>query len=281
MISILICGYKLQNRNNVEKNIYDTIGVEYEFLYHDNRLNPIGICQAYNLLAKQAKGDYLCFIHDDVLFSEIGWGHNFIANFKKSDVFGVAGGKYKSSIPSGWGISGYNCMKFTQAYQKREPQLFFQESSPNDVLEEVVILDGVFLAMKKEVYESCQFDETLFKGFHGYDYDFSLNVRRKFKLFVVKNIPIIHFSEGRNDKIWLEAQVMIINKWKNQLPAFIDDLKSIDHNKVEFLAYKQCIFKMVRYNFINSRVLTKYFQIHLLYYTWIYIFNRKRFNQIL
>ena len=280
MISILTCGYKPENKINLENSIKNTIEAEHEFIYHDNRSNPIGICQAYNLLAKQAKGDYLCFVHEDIAFLEIGWGNNLIKNLKQCDVFGVAGGKYKCSTPSGWSISGYNCLKFTQAYPKKASQLFLEEGFHNDVLEEVIILDGVFIAIKKEVFESIQFDEITFKGFHGYDYDFCLNARHKFKLCVAKNIPIIHFSEGRNDKLWFETQILISNKWKDKLPAFIDDLKNIDHEKVKFLAYKQCIYKMVTFRFINLGILIKHFRINLLYYTWLYVFNRKRFNQI-
>lgn len=280
MISILTCGYKPENKINLENSIKNTIGADYEFIYHDNRSHPIGICQAYNQLAKRAIGDYLCFVHDDITFLEIGWGQNLIGNLKSCDVFGVAGGKYKSSTPSGWSISGYNCLKFTQAYPNKASQLFLEESSSNDILEEVVIIDGVFLAMKKEVFKSTQFDENTFKGFHGYDYDFCLNAGQKFKLCVAKNIPIIHFSEGRNDKLWFETQILISNKWKDKLPAFIGDLKNIDHKKVEFLAYKQCIYKMVTFKFIILGILIKHFQINLLYYTWLYIFNRKRFNQI-
>lgn len=280
MISILTCGYKPQNREKLEKSIRNTIQYDHEFLYHDNRITSIGICEAYNRLAKKAKGNYLCFVHEDVEFLETGWGANLIENLKSCDVIGVAGGKYKALTPSGWSISGHNCIKMSQYYGNKSASLLLEEDFQNEVLEDVVCIDGVFIAMRKFVFDEVQFDELNFKGFHGYDYDFCLSARKKFKLCVAKNISILHYSEGRNDKSWLEAQIAVTQKHKSVLPAYIENGTLYNKDKNEFLAYKQCLYKMSVHKFFLPSLLIKFFHRKHLYFAWLYIFNKKYFNQI-
>ena len=43
-----------------------------------------------------------------------------------------------------------------------------------NVLEEVVCLDGVFICSRKEVWQQSKFNDADLKGFHFYDIDFSL-----------------------------------------------------------------------------------------------------------
>ena len=48
-------------------------------------------------LQKKAKGDYLCFVHEDIVIKTNGWGKDlvkFTAQNSTCGVVGVAGGKY-------------------------------------------------------------------------------------------------------------------------------------------------------------------------------------------
>ena len=64
-------------------------------------------------------------------------------------------------------------------------------------LSQVAVLDGVFLATSKAVWELNRFDEKILSGFHGYDLDFSLSVGRTKKLMVTYELGIVHFSSGK------------------------------------------------------------------------------------
>ena len=75
----------------------------------------------------------------------------------------------------------------------KEPQNFTGERLP------VVLLDGVFLAMRKDLFDAVKFDETL-AGFHGYDFDISAQaVIAGYNNYVVYDILLEHFSEGNRD----------------------------------------------------------------------------------
>jgi tetratricopeptide (TPR) repeat protein len=64
-------------------------------------------------------------------------------------------------------------------------------------------LDGVFLAMHREVPGRVGFDEETFDGFHFYDLDFTLRAARAgFRLCVTTDIVAIHESRGNFDAVY-------------------------------------------------------------------------------
>ena len=199
MISVLICSADNSLLNQVKTNIGQTIGVEHEILFFDN-LEKKGICEVYNSLAARAKYSYLCFVHEDILFQTLDWGLLVEDIFSKNPaigVVGVAGSKYKSKCFSGWysGISGFDCANILHRYSYGDESICLQPNREN-VLEEVVCLDGVFICSRKEVWQQSKFNDADLKGFHFYDIDFSLRASRICRLAVTYGISIIHITKG-------------------------------------------------------------------------------------
>ena len=61
-------------------------------------------------------------------------------------------------------------------------------------------LDGVFMAMRREVATAIPFDAEAFDGFHLYDLDFSFRAHRGgFRLAVCRDVVLIHESTGSYD----------------------------------------------------------------------------------
>jgi glycosyltransferase involved in cell wall biosynthesis len=89
-ISILVCSINEQLRNNLLQNVEATIGYDFEFLYEDNRANNDGLCKVYNRLAKRATGDFLCFVHEDVILKTQNWG-DLLIKFAENPQIGVIG----------------------------------------------------------------------------------------------------------------------------------------------------------------------------------------------
>src|SRR5690606_41354082 len=85
---------------------------------------------------------------------------------------------------------------------------------------EVVTLDGVFIGTTQTNWETHRFDEKTFKGFHGYDMDFSLQLVQHKKLYVVFDILLEHFSEGNPNRDWMSAAIEVSDKWKKHLPRY-------------------------------------------------------------
>ena len=104
MISIIISSYRADKFSVLEQNIKETIGVEYEIIKIHNP-GKMGICEAYNRGAAQAKFPYLCFLHEDVEFRTNKWGENLLTHFDadaNAGVIGIAGSIFKCKMVSSW-----------------------------------------------------------------------------------------------------------------------------------------------------------------------------------
>lgn len=219
MISIIVCSINPNLRENLKKNIENSIGCDFEFLYHDNRTDGKGICAVYNMLANRAKGDYLCFVHEDVSFDSPEWGPKLTeqACDKSVGVLGFAGVGIMTQFPY-WLDRYTNIHHFMQctndgtilndaALQKKEKDK-----------EKVVVLDGMFLFCRREVWDKHRFDEQLFTGFHLYDMDFSFNVSQSYQNYVNQTVVMSHYSLGNANQTYYDGMIAFYKKWKSQLP---------------------------------------------------------------
>jgi len=225
MISIIICSINEALFQQTELNINSTIGIAYEVIKIDNANNNLSICDAYNAGAAKAKFPYLCFVHEDVIFTSTNWGLPLINKLRSDStvgVIGIAGSKYKSLSPGAWpcGDNELDCYNIIQHYtgeNKKALQINNPEKGQEYV--EVKTLDGVFLFTKKNIWSQYQFDNNTFKGFHCYDLDFCLNVGKTHKLLVAYNISIEHLSTGNLNREWVKESILLSKKWKDHLPV--------------------------------------------------------------
>ena len=229
MISIVICSARPALLDALRQNVEDTIGTPYEIIAIDNTDNRYGICAAYNAGGAKAQYPYICFMHEDISFATPNWGRLVIGllSEKKTGLLGIAGGDAKSLIPSSWSscmIS--NEINIFQHYrstgQAPEHRLVTGPPAPA-AKKRVVALDGVWLCTRKEIFSQYKFDEVNFPGFHGYDIDYSLQLVQKYELYVVFDILIHHFSEGKPDRTWMNSARRVSRKWRHALPLSIYD----------------------------------------------------------
>lgn len=236
MISVIVSSYQQGVFEAFSNSVANTIGeVPFEII---QIWNPgiMGICAAYNKGAQKAQFEYLCFVHEDVLFATNNWGACIIAHLKNKNIgaIGIAGTAYKSKAPLSWSVvKEYCAIHLLQHYaNKKKPQTERYNPGNSDTYR-VVALDGVFIATRKEVWERHAFDQNLFKGFHGYDIDFSLAVAQQFEVHVVFDVLIEHMSQGNPNQDWLEAAIQISKKWGRQLPFHCVDLDQATIFKIE------------------------------------------------
>lgn len=223
MISVLICSINAGLLKNIRENISKTIGVPFEILFQDNRLEKKGICKVYNELASKAKFPYLCFLHEDVLFQTDNWGKKITDIFKNDEatgLIGIAGSKYKSAYFSGWytGARELDCANYIHQYKNGTEHICL---TPDDkkVSEEVVCIDGVFMCCKRDAWSNISFDEIFLKGFHFYDIDFSLRMAHNYKVIVTYDIKLVHITTGGDySNNWIETAFQFHEKMKTDLP---------------------------------------------------------------
>ena len=279
MISVIICSVNPQLLNNVTANIKSTIGVPFEIIAIDNRNTGKGICKVYNEAAEKAMYDFLCFVHEDVIFHTKAWGGVLIQLLKdlSNVLVGVSGAVYKSDIPGSW----VACQEIH--YRANTLQHIIGLAKPGtatynplqEKYSKVAVIDGVFMGTRKSLWSLHKFDDKLLNGFHAYDLDFSLSLGTSGSICVSHEILLEHFSEGSFSSLWLHDTIQIHKKWKNSLPcnklhpskrdrdsdyiscvALLSHLLKQNNNRLKVIQYylllNACFFRRNRLRFTKS-----------------------------
>ncbi|SOC78582.1 Glycosyltransferase like family protein [Salinimicrobium sediminis] len=205
MITIIISSVKDGLFFSLEENIKKTIGnITYEII----RINNPGIMSigvAYNKGAKKAKFNHLLFIHEDIKFLQNNWGLELLQIHNSNEnigIIGLAGGTKKFLLPTGFESGIYQLKHNFIPRNEKQATNFFSKNE----LRQVKTLDGVFLSLTRKRWEELKFSEEI-EGFHFYDLDISLRASENFENFVTSRIPIIHYSLGKFDNMWIRSSI--------------------------------------------------------------------------
>jgi len=203
-----------------ESLLYKTDDGKSSFFIKEN--NKESLHKTYNKaidFALENDVDNLVLVHDDVIlenFSE----ERLERLFKKFDVVGCAGTtEVKLQPPALWHLMGGdfgsgNLFGAVAHGNIDEKHMTAFGSYPK----RVVLLDGVFLAIKRKVFEKMRFDESCPSKWHFYDLDYSLQCHKaKFKLGV-GDILLTHSSPGLKSVAdeFNKGQEWFLNKWKSK-----------------------------------------------------------------
>lgn len=242
MISIIICSRTKLLNKDLELNVKNTIGVEYEIINIDNSNNSHSIFSAYNLGFQQSKYPYLCFLHEDVKFHTDNWGKLLINHLNKRDagIVGLAGGNIVTRIPASWSASSknINIIQSDNSGKKQTERLLYPPDN-TDIRRSAILLDGVLLSMNRALMNKCKFDETL-KGFHGYDFDITLqSAISGYKNYVVYDILLEHFSRGRVTADYYRNLITIFKKWEKYLPLIGENTPENERKEISKIERKR------------------------------------------
>jgi hypothetical protein len=278
MISIVICSVNRHLLSNLKKNIETTIGVPYEVIGIDNSDGAYGICKAYNVGGAKARFPILCFMHEDILFETINWGALVCHHFadQQTGLLGIAGGDAKSLAPSSWSVpvlsNQINLVQHYKSAQKVSDRILVTDSQSLESRKKVVVLDGVWMCTKREIFEQFKFDEHTFKGFHGYDIDYSLQINRTHNVYVIFDILIHHYSEGTPDKKWVESAILLSKKWNKQLPVTNHTVSKAALNLHHWRSLQVFLQKLIDLGYSHHIVLRNYLK-----YSFTKFFKIRRF----
>ncbi len=257
MISIIICSKFTDISLELKENIKTTIGVNYELVVVDNSKGEHSIFAAYNKGFRESKYPYLCFVHEDVLFQQKDWGAALIAHLSnpQTGVVGVAGGPIATRIPASWWLVGNGYKNLIQHYKIKNT--IANELSFSHEPKEVILLDGVFLSMRRELFDLIRFDESL-DGFHGYDHDICIqSVVAGYKNYVVFDILLTHFSEGSMNAQYYTNLLKVYKKWAGNLPLSASDVpdKILNNfNKLENKLFNKLIRRLIKVGFSKKLI---------------------------
>lgn len=234
MISIIICSRDVNLKPVLIENIQQTIGYEYELIVIDNSENKYSIFEAYNLGIEKSLGSFLCFVHDDVQFHTQNWGcilESIFDSDKNIGLIGLAGAKVKTRMPSAWfncdnNVSVYNLIQHVSKHNKEDWFFGFVKQR-----EELVVIDGFFMVMKKE----CQvYFNTSLKGFHNYDLNLSFEVFNKgYRIIGTNEIVVEHYSLGNVNKDWVKSTYQIHKLYNKLLPLSLEINKNNKEHEIK------------------------------------------------
>ena len=265
MLSIIVISNRQKLFEQLCVNIKNTVIGAYEVI-HQKEIEK-GIACAYNNGAEKAQYNYLCFVHDDVLFHTKGWDEKLIEHLQdeKTGVIGVMGGRYKSAFGVSWNdgpveMHRYNALNGANGGN----HLFYNPSGVNK--DEVICLDGAFLCTSKKTWQQHPFDEQTFGGFHFYDLDICLQAYHGGKKnYIIYDVLIEHFSGGKMDAIFLKEYLLFSEKWKSSLPVFIGNLSKKQISNFEGYALTKTI-QLIKKNRLpgkySTTLIKKYFASH-------------------
>ena len=216
-VSAVICS--------IDAAKFARVSANYRSLYGERELEIVGIHDArslsegYNRGIARSRGELLILSHDDIEILTPEFAARVDRHLAEFDLIGVAG--TTRLVTGKWDSAG-------------DPYAFVLISSPDSdstgyvtvlrgggplVVTGIQALDGVFMAMRREVAISIPFDEALFDHFHLYDLDFSFRAYRAgFALAVCRDFVLIHQSIGNFDAVWDKYRRRFVAKHRALLP---------------------------------------------------------------
>lgn len=274
MISIIICSRTKQLSPELSQNINASIGCEYELIVIDNSHNDFDIFSAYNHGVELAKGEILCFMHDDIYFHSKQWGRTVEKLFQKHIDLGLLGicGGHVQPRATDWRIDlGYASMHFLQRattleisprYNTHTDYHICHNATRYDkdgVLVKVATADGVWFCIPRSLFKYIHFDETTFKGFHIYDLDISMQVLQTGRTVAVcSNLEIEHFSSSYFSYDFMNQIQLFNQKWASVLPV-IEGISISSRKKEKIRSYTSVsrLQKRIERDELRKRIIAK------------------------
>ena len=223
-ISCIVCSRSNDITEVLKQNIESTIGCSYELIIIDNSYNKYSIFAAYKKGQQIARGEVLCFMHEDIIFHTYKWGeyvNDYFQKHTEAGLIGVAGSHFLTRIPSVWWdteICSANLIQGSFVDKTYSTTLISNDHYKSNPTK-VAVVDGLWMCMRKEMMNYVIWDDTLFNGFHGYDLDLSLQVWKSgYEVHVVWDILIEHKSMGKVSKDLYKTYDVLWNKWYTFLP---------------------------------------------------------------
>ncbi|TQI71544.1 glycosyl transferase family 2 [Gramella sp. Hel_I_59] len=252
-VSIIICSRSRNISFELELNIRETAGFEYDLIVLDNSKNDLSIFQAYNQGIEKSKAEVICFVHEDVLFHTKNWVSILVDLFERDEnlgIIGIAGSQIKTKSPSGWWncpepYRSANLIQHLDQGRKEHWNYGFNDKK----LSQMVVVDGVFMALRRN--SEIRFNEAL-SGFHHYDLSICLDYSRiGYDIMVTNQILIEHFSLGNLDRNWSKSAIEFEKIYSKSLPVRTHEISEKALDRLEYANRFIFIEKLLSYKMFD------------------------------
>lgn len=215
--TVVVCSVEQAKTNQITRH-YATLfkGQAYELLIISDARS---LAEGYNRAIRQANGDVIIFSHDDIEFlAPATWLTRLQKHLEHFDLVGLAG--TTRLIGPAWAAAGppYTYGRVGELDGQQAPYRMLYCGNPTGGIGGIQAVDGLFFAVRRNVLNSVQFDETNFDGFHCYDVDFTYSAYRAgFRLGVATDLAVLHQSQGHFDKTWAKYAQRFLDKFAPKL----------------------------------------------------------------
>ncbi len=185
--------------------------------------NSTGLPVLYNKIINSTLTDpcILVFMHDDISLLDYYWPERIAEALNKYQIVGLAGNKRRVPFQPGWAFIDQNFtwdsldnLSGTIGHGHDHPPKNLDFYGPSD--QKVILLDGLFLAIKSETLINNNIYFDLNFDFHFYDMDICRQAESKNIICGTWPISVTHHSIGSfGSESWKIAYQKYINKWKS------------------------------------------------------------------
>jgi hypothetical protein len=192
-----------------------------EILVYEND-GQMSLTQIYNKGLKESVNDIVVFMHDDLILETSNMTPKIVKLFEKHPDYGIIGIAGTDKLTSGrWWDNRENMFGVVGHIHegKRHVNHYFKGVF-NDVLKDVVIVDGLFFIVRKSLLKK-DFNEQ-FEGFHFYDISFCVeNQFEGVKIGLTTKFGVTHKSVGITNKQWEKNKLLFEALFEKRLPLTI------------------------------------------------------------
>lgn len=187
-------------------------------VYWNNRR---GLSEVYNDAVESvgSDGDIMVFMHDDVHIIDYFWFYRVQEALTRFDIVGVVGNKSRKTLQPSWAFK--NPMMEIDSFENFSGAICHGSTYPpksvdvySSTRDKVMLIDGVFMAMKKNIFltSGIRFDEDF--EFHFYDMDFCRQAELLNLACGTWDIALMHNSKGNfSSESWWNSRAKYYSKW--------------------------------------------------------------------
>jgi hypothetical protein len=192
-----------------------------EILMYEND-GQMSLTQVYNKGLKESVNDIVIFMHDDLILETSNMTPKIVKLFEKHPEYGIIGIAGTDKLTSGmWWQNRENMFGVVgHIHEGKRHVNHYSKGVFNDVLKDVVIIDGLFFMVRKSLLKK-EFNEQ-FEGFHFYDISFCVeNQFEGVKIGLTTKFGVTHKSVGMTNKQWEKNKLLFEALFEKRLPLTI------------------------------------------------------------
>jgi hypothetical protein len=192
-----------------------------EILMYEND-GQMSLTKVYNKGLKESVNDIVVFMHDDLILETSNMTPKINKLFEKHPEYGIIGIAGTDKLTSGrWWDNRENMFGVVgHIHEGKRHVNHYSKGVFNDVLKDVVIVDGLFFMVRKSLLKK-EFNEQ-FEGFHFYDISFCVeNYLESVKVGLTTKIGVTHMSVGMTNKQWEKNKLFFEALYDKKLPLVI------------------------------------------------------------